>query len=121
MFSQDSTKCISSFDTIQQREIYSQVDSMPQFPGGNDSLKNFILRNLKIENGGCYEDHVYVSFIVEPDGQLSSIKIIKIHFESLRNQTLSLISSMPDWTPGNCKGVLVPVKVVIPVNFKIER
>ncbi len=117
VFGQDSTKCISSFDTIQQRVIYSQVDNMPQFPGGNDSLEYYILTKLKLEYGGCYQDRVYVTFIIEDDGRVTSVKILRIHVELLREQILNILNNMDNWKPGSCYGIRVPIRIIIPIKI----
>ena len=115
------TGCASKYDTLSNREIYIIIDSMPEFPGGLDSLNNFIAKNLKYPiQGGCFEGAVYVSFIVEPDGRLTNKTIIKGISNPVDNEAMSLLDKMPNWIPGNCNGHVVPVEIAIPIRFNLN-
>jgi len=115
----DSKKnCTSTFDSISKRTIYIVVDTMPEFPGGNDSLKKFIKNNLvwpKTE--ADFQGTVYISLIVEPDGSLTNKSVLRGLYEPANKEALILIDKMPKWKAGKCKGRTVPVRYYIPVNF----
>jgi len=116
-----NTECKSQFDSISNRIIYSLVDSMPEFPGGNDSLKKFILNNLIWPNDGAnFIGTVFVSFVVEIDGTLTNKKILRGIYEHADEESLRIIDIMPKWIVGKCKGESVPVKYVMPIRFRIE-
>lgn len=121
LFGQDSTKCISKFDTTQQRVIYTQVDSMPQFPGGNDSLWSFIVKNLEYPHHLPNSLRIYVVFTIENTGQTTNLRIYKGGYEPANKEVLRVFKQMPNWIPGSCEGEVVPVQVVIPINFEIQR
>lgn len=97
---------------------------MPASPGGNDSLKKFIFNNLKypplaLEND--IEGVVYVSFVVEKDGTITDIKILKkpIGF-GLEEETIRLVKLFPNYIPGMQNGNLVRARVKLPIKFKLK-
>jgi periplasmic protein TonB len=112
--------CVPSFDTILNREIYLQADSMSQFPGGNDSILIFIQNNLKWPNAETdFEGTVYISFIVETNGSLSNRKILRGIEDLADQEALKVIDKMPKWNPGKCKGKAVPVRFIVPIRFRM--
>ena len=113
-------ECVAQFDSISNRTIYRLVDSMPEFPGGIDSLFAFINNNLTYPAGDFdFEARVYVAFIVEPDGSISNKCIIRGSEELINTEALRLIDKMPKWKPGKCNDIAVPVRYIIPIRFKL--
>ena len=119
VIAQDSDKCAAKLDSTLNRSIYIIVDNMPTFPGGKDSMMTYVKENLKYPGKECIEGSVFVSFIVEPDGQLSNKKILKGITNKADKTALDLVNSMPDWIPGSCNQEIVPTRVVIPVRFNL--
>ncbi|MBP5715436.1 MAG: TonB family protein [Prevotella sp.] len=102
--------------------VYDQVEQMPQFPGGQAALIQYLARNIKYpvaaeENG--IQGKVVVTFIVERDGTISNVKIAKSVDPSLDREALRVVKSMPRWQPGKQKGANVRVKYTAPVNFSL--
>jgi len=100
-----------------------EAEKMPQFPGGESALFQFLETNLKYpaiasENG--IEGQVVVSFIVEKDGRLSNAKILRDIGGGCGQAALRLISQMPKWTPGAHQGQPVRVQYTLPVKFKLS-
>lgn len=113
--------CLTQFDSISSRNIYILVDSMPEYPGGIDSMKIFIRENLQWPNTGIdFEGSVYVSFIVESDGSITNKKVIRGIEQSVNEEALKVIDKMPKWKAGICKGERVPVKYTIPVTYRLN-
>lgn len=116
---------IDELDSLDQgiQCIYEVVEIMPEFPGGIDSLFQFIQTHLKypeyeLNNG--IEGKVYVEFIVNEDGQLSDAKILRsvpgsIHFDA---EVLRIVNLMPNWIPGRENGQPVKVKYRLPIRFR---
>ena len=103
--------------------IYASVDVMAEFPGGQDSLKKWLNKNLRYPQQAAEEDlqgTVFSSFIVGVDGKISNIVILNGTYLPFENETKRLIQSMPDWIPGKCNGTLVPVKVNFPLKFSLK-
>lgn len=103
--------------------IYETVDEMPSFTGGSSAMFSFLSKNVKYpvvaeENG--VQGRVLVSVVVERDGSISNIKIVKSVDTLLDKEALRVVRSMPKWIPGKQGGKLVRVKYSVPVTFRIQ-
>ena len=103
--------------------IYSVVETMPDFPGGQKELLSFLSRNIKyptkaIENK--IQGRVIVQFVVNKDGSISGAKVVRSVDPDLDKEALRVINSMPQWKPGMNKGEIVSVKYTIPVMFRLQ-
>jgi hypothetical protein len=116
-------KCAIRQDSITNRTIYIMADKMPAFEGGLDSLKSIIKRHLKWPGQCCVEGTVFVSFIVEPNGQVTNKRIKRgISSQEQCNadkQALKLLDYLTAWTIGECNGEKVPVEVVVPIKYSM--
>lgn len=102
--------------------IYEDVEQMPSFPGGQWALMQYVARNIKYtvvaqENG--IEGHVVVSFVVERDGSITDVQVVRSVVPSLDREALRVIRSMPKWIPGKQNGQAVRVKYNVPVSFRL--
>jgi protein TonB len=98
------------------------VDQMPEFPGGNTEMYNFIGKNIKYpeaERKAGISGICYVSFIVGIDGTLSDIKILKgiSNAPGYDAEALRVVNLMPKWIPGKQNGVNVLVSYNLPIKF----
>lgn len=93
----------------------------PEFPGGIDSLKAFIAKEIKWPVGFSGEERVFVSFVIDKTGKVKDSKILRGANELLEQEALRVISKMPAWTPGEYEGKAIEILHVIPINFKIQR
>ena len=104
---------------------YSNVEVLPMYPGGQNALDNFILKNIEYpetanENG--VEGIVTVNFAVDEAGKVSNPRIIgKPLGYGLEDEVLKAVNKMPTWTPGIIKGKNVKTYYTLPVNFKLEQ
>lgn len=105
-------------------EPFVVVEEMPKFDNKDvEAAKEYIAKNLKypviaVKNG--IQGKVYVSFVVEPDGAVSEVKIERGVDPSIDNEAIRVIESMPKWTPGYQRGQAVRVKITLPVIFKLD-
>ena len=102
---------------------YTIVDQMPEFPGGETALMDYIKQNLRYpamagEIG--LQGRVTLTFVIETDGTISYIDILRSPAEELSQEAIRLVKAMPKWTPGKIKDTPVRVKYVLPITFKIE-
>ena len=106
--------------TNEKDSVYLQwhVDKKAQFPGGPDSLKYFIERNF------CYPPNwvelqgtVYVRFIVEKDGSISDVKVIRSIESLVDDEAVRVVRSMPKWIPAEKDGKAVRYRSMLPVKF----
>ena len=96
---------------------------MPEFPGGDRALMDFVKDNIQYpaeakEKG--IKGLLYVNFIVEPDGSLSNIKVLKGVGGGCDEEAIRLVESMPKFKPGMQNGEAVRVSYTIPVIFRLE-
>lgn len=99
------------------------VEQMPEFPGGPRAMFEFLSRNVRYprlaqETG--IQGTVFVSFIVEPDGSISNIKVLRGIGGGCDEEAIRLYSSMPRWKPGIQSGRAVRVQFSASVTFRLE-
>lgn len=109
-------------DTNAQEDAFEIVEQMPEYPGGESAMFEFLMANLKYPKS-CFDDkiqgRVLVTFVVEKDGSITDTEVLKSVNPDLDAEALRVINSMPAWTPGKQKGQTVRVKFTIPVIFKL--
>ena len=108
---------------LQQEKAYRVVEYMPEFPGGMNSLLDYIAKNIKYPEEAQKKGingRVILQFIVNTDGSLSDFKIIRGVDPQLDAEALRVVKSMPKWTPGKDKGKVVPVYYTVPISFGLQ-
>ncbi len=107
----------------EEQVIHIRVEKMPEFPGGQDALNRYLVRNIKYpllaqENG--IQGRVVCQFVVNSDGSIVDISVVRGVEESLDKEAIRVIKSMPKWTPGRQGGKNVRVKYTLPIRFKLQ-
>lgn len=107
----------------QYREVYEYdyVGQKPSFPGGDTKLVDFINSERRYPEEAYHngvQGRVVCSFVVNEDGSISNIEVIKGVCASLNAEAVRILANMPDWTPGKIDGHNVPVRVIHPVAFR---
>ena len=108
----------------EEEVIFVVVESMPEFPGGQQAMMRYIGENIKYpviaqENG--IQGRVICQFVIEKDGKVTDIQVVRSSGEpSLDKEAVRVINSMPKWKPGKQRGKPVRVKYTIPVNFRLQ-
>ncbi len=116
LYSQSTATAVSKSDSV-----YSTVDSMPKFLSGD--LYKWIGDHVTYPQSAFErraEGKVFVSFIVERNGSVSNVTLLRSVDTSLDREAQRLISTMPSWKPGILKGEIVRVKLMLPISFKIS-
>ena len=97
------------------------VEFQPQFPGGLEACKQFIKENLRYPDTELdVQGRVIVSFMVERDGSLSDIKVVKGLDPAYDEEALRVVKMMPKWSPGATDGQISVMRYTLPVIFKKE-
>jgi len=102
------------------KPIFTIVEEMPSFPGGEDELKKFLASNLIVPDDARkagIQGTVYATFLVKEDGTVADAKIIRGLEASCDNEVLRVINLMPKWYPGKQNGRPVTVQFNMPVKF----
>ncbi len=103
--------------------VFQVVETMPSFPGGDAALFKFLSENVKYpviaqENG--IQGRVICQFVVNRDGSIVDVVVVRPVDQSLDKEAIRVIKSMPRWTPGRQRGKAVRVKYTLPVNFRLQ-
>lgn len=109
-------------DYLDPNTIVDVVEQMPSFPGGQRALMDYIASNIRYPKSyNKVDQRIIVKFVVERDGSLSNITILKGSSEqALNDEALRVVRGMPKWIPGKQYGIERRVVYTVPVNFKKE-
>ena len=104
--------------------VYSYAEVMPMFPGSDGAFIEYLQKNIQYpepERKARKQGTVYVSFIVEKDGSITNVEIVKAVADApeFSTEAIRVFSSMPKWSPGQMNGHPVRVKMVQPVAFRL--
>ena len=108
----------------EEEVVFVVVESMPEFPGGQQALFKYLSENVKYpviaqENG--IQGRVICQFVVNKDGSIVDVEVVRSGGDaSLDKEAIRVIKSMPKWKPGKQRGKAVRVKYTVPVNFKLQ-
>ena len=100
--------------------VYKLVEEMAQFPGGQNEMLKYLQENLQYPEAAKANDvhgKVIVKFIVERDGSLSDIKVMRGLGSGCDEEAIRLIQSMPKWKAGKNRGKEVRTSMMVPVIF----
>ncbi|MBR5910365.1 MAG: energy transducer TonB [Bacteroidales bacterium] len=110
-------------EEVVEQEIFQIVEEMPAYPGGDQKLMEYIAKNIKypqIARESGIQGRVFVGFVVEPDGSVSNVKLLRGIGGGCDEEAMRVIKSMPKWKPGKQRGKAVRVSYQIPVNFRLQ-
>ena len=107
----------------EETKVFDVVEQMPSFPGGDAELMKYLSTHIKYpvvaeENG--IQGRVICTFVVERDGSITDVKVVKSVDPSLDKEAMRVLKSMPKWIPGKQNGSAVRVKYTVPVTFRLQ-
>ena len=107
----------------EENRVFEVVEQMPAFPGGDAALMKYLQENthyptIAAENG--VQGRVVVGFVVEKDGSITDVTVIKSQDPALDHEAVRVVKSMPRWTPGKIDGAAVRVEYQVPVVFRLH-
>ena len=107
----------------EENKVFDIVEQQPLFPGGPAALMKYLSENTKYpvvaqENG--VQGRVTVQFVVEKDGSISDVHVLRGVDPSLDKEAVRVVKSMPRWTPGKQNGITVRVNYRVPVLFRLQ-
>lgn len=117
---------VQKVQTASQRqvEIAATVEQSPSFPGGYQAMNDFIGKNLKYpeqatKNG--VQGKVLVSFVVETDGSITDVKVIRGIGSGCDEEAVRVVKAMPKWQPAMKEGKAVAMQFYIPFSFVLPK
>lgn len=114
----EKSKCLIQTDSENNINYFLNPDSMPQFPGGLEEMEKFILNNAKFDFNIDAVGKIIFEFIVNENGTVLQIKILRGLVDLYDNELLRVLKIMPNWKPAICDKKEVPVRMKF--SFKIE-
>ena len=104
-------------------EVFVVVETQPEFPQGNAALMRFLSDNIEYpkeaqENG--IQGRVITNFVVEKDGSISDVQVVRAVNTLLDAEAVRVIKTMPNWKPGTLKGQPVRTRFTLPVVFRLQ-
>jgi TonB family protein len=104
-------------------EVHQTVDELPRYKQGNNDLFAFLMQNMKYPKQARekkIEGTVYTEFVVEKNGEVSEVKVIKGIGNGCDDEAIRVVKSMSKWNPGILQGKAVRTKMVLPLVFKLS-
>ncbi|MDR1718498.1 MAG: TonB family protein [Dysgonamonadaceae bacterium] len=108
----------------EKEEIFTHVEVMPQFPGGDKELMNFLSKNIKypvIAQEQGVQGTVTLRFVVDKEGNVGEIEVLRSLDPSCDKEAIRVVKMMPKWVPGKQNGRPVAVYYNLPVRYKLQQ
>lgn len=108
---------------VEETKVFTVVEQMPMFPGGDAALMSYLANNIHyptVAAENCVQGRVVVGFVVERDGSITDVSVLRGVDPSLDREAMRVVKSMPRWTPGKQNGSAVRVKYQVPVAFRLQ-
>ena len=110
-------------DEVVEQEIFKIVEEMPSFPGGEQKLMKYVSDNVKypqIARETGIQGRVFVNFVVEPDGSVSNVSVLRGIGGGCDEEAMRVVKNMPKWKPGKQRGKAVRMQYMLPINFTLK-
>jgi TonB family protein len=118
----DSILSINANQPDSMGVVFTVVEEMPDFPGGDKARIQFLVENIKYprearEHG--IQGIVYITFIITITGEIKDVRSLKSPHQLLTNEAIRVIKLMPKWIPGKQNGKAVNVQYNMPIKFTL--
>jgi protein TonB len=110
-------------EEVVEEQIFLVVENMPEFPGGEAAMYKFIGKNIeypRMAKESGISGRVYVTFVVEKDGSVTDVKILRGIGGGCDEEAVRVIKAMPRWNPGKQRGKPVRVQYRMPIKFTLQ-
>lgn len=107
----------------QKETPFNVVEDKPAFPGGMEAMIQFFSTNIQYPADAKkqkIDGRVLVNFVIEKDGSITDVKVMKPGFPSLDAEAVRVVKMMPKWKPGYQKGQAVRVLFALPISFNLK-
>ena len=110
-------------EEVVEQEVFTIVEEMPSYPGGEAKMYEYLGKNIKypqIARESGIQGRVFVNYVVEPDGSVSNVKVLRGIGGGCDEEAMRVVKAMPKWKPGKQRGKAVRVSYTLPVVFKLQ-
>lgn len=111
---------IIKFDSLTKDEKFVVVEEMPEYPGGQQALMNYLIHEVRYPLSASknnISERVYTSFVINGRGNVENIEPAKISSPLFMKENKRILSNMPQWKPGKQNGKSVKVSYTVPINY----
>lgn len=110
-------------EEVEEQKVFIRVEKMPEFPGGEKALLEFLSKNIKYpqiaaDNG--VQGKVYLKFVVEKDGKVGEVQVQRSPDKLLEKEAVRVVKTLPKFSPGMQRGKPVRVWYQVPVTFRLQ-
>lgn len=122
---------IQTIDVVEEEPVVIEIvepvvdfpDVEAQFPGGEEMMRKWMQENIvypeiSMENGD--QGRVYLKFVVERDGTITNVEVMRGATRDLDNEAKRIVRNMPKWNPGESSGNKVRSSFTLPINFELQ-
>lgn len=107
-----------------KEEIFTAVEQMPQFPGGEAELMKYVANHIKYPTMAAennIQGRVVVKFVVKKDGSVGEVQVLRSKDPDLDKEAVRVVRTLPKFIPGKMNGQAVSVWFTLPINFKLQQ
>jgi protein TonB len=110
-------------EVVEEEQIFTIVEEMPSFPGGEGKLFEYLGKNIKypqMATDAGISGVVYVTFVVDKEGKIRDVKVLRGIGGGCDEEAVRVVKSMPSWKPGKQRGKAVTVQYNLPIRFTLR-
>jgi protein TonB len=110
-------------EDVAEEKIFTIVEEMPSFPGGDEALMKYLGNNIKypaIAKDAGIQGTVYVTFVVDEEGNVKDVKVLRSIGGGTDEEAIRVVENMPQWKPGKQRGKPVKVQYNLPIRFTLR-
>ena len=118
-----NTNATAQYKKAANDKVLEKAEVMPEFPGGEQAMMQCVADNVKYPQEAIDKEisgRVMVGFVVEKDGSISDVKVVKGIGGGCDEEAVRVVNAMPKWKPGMDKGKPVRVSYMMPFSFKLQ-
>ncbi|NLR58320.1 hypothetical protein HGH93_09435 [Chitinophaga polysaccharea] len=100
--------------------VFTQVDHMPEYPGGQVALAKFLVKNFRYPEQELSQFTFFCRFVIDTTGKVIAVGILNkspADYSPAERVLVKAVNKMPRWKPGSCAGRIVPVLFVLPLRL----
>lgn len=109
---------------VEENKVFTAVEQMPQFPGGEGELLKYISTHIKYPTMAAennIQGRVVVKFVVQKDGKVGEVVVLRGKDPDLDKEAVRVVKTLPNFIPGKMNGQAVSVWYTLPINFKLQQ
>lgn len=113
----------SAVEEVVEEEIFTIVEDMPSFPGGEEALFKYLGQNIKypqIAKEAGITGRVFVNFVIDKEGNVTDVKVLRGIGGGCDEEAVRVVKNMPKWSAGKQRGKPVKVSYNLPIKFSLK-